>query len=199
MDKHRYDLEFGTEYVPIDVSDIRVYLPATIVLLLIVSYILFWMGRPYHSETSQIHLWIGDVFSPEVSQHVFDWYSFTHIAHGLCFYAGLSFLFPSWSFGTRLLLSVGIEGSWELVENTDYVIEYYRQNTVSVDYAGDTIINSMMDIISMIAGFLWARFSPTWGSVSLFVALEVWLIYWIRDSFLLNIFMFVYPLEFIRQ
>src|SRR5581483_3192091 len=106
------------------------------------------MGRLWISRSGHIQLWVGTNASSENSQQIADWYSFSHIIHGFFFY-WLTYLISRgrWSIGARLLLAVALESTWEVIENTPYVINYYRTATISLGYTGDTILNSMCDIL----------------------------------------------------
>ena len=135
--------------------------------------------------------------SAENSQHLFDWYTPSHIIHGFLFYWLLWFA-SRWvklSFGTRLVLAVAIEASWEVVENTDFVINHYREMTISLDYYGDSVINSVSDILFMVLGFFLAARLPVWLTVVIAVALEVFIGAMIRDNLTLNVLMFLWPLD----
>jgi hypothetical protein len=140
------------------------------------------------------------VQSAENSQHLIDWYTPSHIIHGFIFY-GLLWLLSRWvpmSLGTRLVLAVAIEATWEVIENTDFVINHYRELTISLDYYGDSVINSVTDILFMVLGFFLAWRLPVFLTVVIAVALEVYVGAMIRDNLTLNIIMFVWPLESIR-
>lgn len=168
-------------------------------LVVILIGILALMGRPFFCPCGTLKLWQGDVFSPQVSQHLTDWYTFTHVIHGILLYGGLWWLLPDKSHGHRFIMALAIEGSWEIFENTEFVIDYYRQNTMAVEFYGDTIINSVSDLGAMAVGY-WITFNlPLWGSVGMLVVIEVLLTLIIRDSFFLNVLMFLYPFEFIKS
>src|SRR3989338_3453057 len=131
-------------------------LVAAVLLLALQAGALYLMGQPPFCECGSISLWSGVVLSAENSQQISDWYTFSHIIHGLLFYLGLWFFFPRMPMLWRFALAVGIEVSWEIFENTPMVIEHYRQQALAQGYIGDSILNSISDTIAMILGFLLA-------------------------------------------
>ena len=158
---------------------------------------LYLMGHPLICKCGSVKLWHFDVMSAENSQHLIDWYTPSHLIHGFLFYWGLWLLsrFLPLSFGTRLVLAVALEASWEVIENTDFVINHYREMTVSLDYYGDSVINSVSDVLVMVLGFFMAARLPVWLTVTVAVALELFVGAMIRDNLTLNVLMFLWPLE----
>ncbi len=156
------------------------------------------MGRKLWGVSGVPGLWSGDIWSSHNSQFLFDPYTFTHISHGILLYAIVSIIAPKVPLWMRLVLAVGLEAAWEVFENTDFVINRYRAETVSLNYYGDSIVNSMGDILACVAGFAFAsRFSRA-TTVVLFVALETVLLVWTRDNLTLNIVMLIHPSSVIR-
>jgi len=155
-------------------------------------------GRLWICSCGQVYLWAGDIYTAHNSQHLADPYSFTHVLHGIAFYWLLVLLVRRIDWKWRLTTTVALEGLWEVVENSTYVIERYRDATIALGYEGDTIVNSLSDVGMCVAGFLLCRRFGWMASVAAVVVVEAGLALWIRDGLLLNILMLLYPIEAVR-
>ena len=170
----------------------RVWL-LTLLILGAAAAILLAMGRNPICTCGTVDLWVGTRDSPKTSQMLADWYSLSHIVHGLIFYALLWLVARRLGVGPRFLIALFIEASWEVIENTPMVIDRYRATTAALGYTGDSVINSLSDILMMALGFLLAGKLPPWASVALLVALEILPLFAIRDNLTLNIIALIAP------
>lgn len=165
--------------------------------------ILLAMGRDAICPCGFVELWHGAANDSGTSQHVADWYTPSHVIHGFIFYLG-AWAIGRWrgrplSFGPALALAILVEGAWELVENSPWIIDRYRETTASDLYAGDSVLNSMADIGAMVLGFLIARIAPVWLVVAAAVGMELFTLWLIRDNLTLNVLMILWPLDAIRD
>lgn len=172
---------------------------ATIGVISATVLILFALGRSWWCHCTTPHLWVGNIWSTHNSQHVLDPYAFSHVQHGLILYLLLAVVVPRLSRATRALIALTIECGWEIVENTSWIIDKYRDSTASLDYFGDSIVNSLADIGACGLGFGLAAIIPTTASVTGFIAIEAVMLLAIRDSLLLNVLMLLHPLDAIKQ
>ena len=188
--------------MPADFTSVqrRQLLAAAMVLILVFTVIgLRSLGRLWLCSCGEVYLWAGDINSAHNSQHFFDPYSLTHLLHGLGFFWVLTAVAGRMSAEFRVGLAVLMESVWEVVENTSFVINRYREATIALGYTGDTVLNSVSDIAVCTGGFLLATYMGWRRSIILFAATEIALAVWIRDGLLLNIVMLIHPIEAIRS
>lgn len=171
---------------------------ALVTIVVIATIMLAMQGRVVWCEAGDYWPWSWTVMSRHNSQHVIDPYSFTHILHGVLEFWLIGLVFYKLPLAWRFVFAIFIESAWEVVENTSYIINRYREATLSLDYFGDSIINSLADILACGIGFVIARKLGFWKSFALFIATETILIFTIRDSLILNIIMLIYPLDAIK-
>lgn len=188
--KHLFEINSPADYLPWIVMLTAV---VTAVILLNVE------GRVWWCQAGDYRPWSWDIWSRHNSQHLIDPYSFTHVLHGVLEFWLIGLIFRKVPLAWRLVIAVMIEGSWEVAENSTYVIQRYREATISLDYFGDSIINSISDITCCATGFVIAYKLRFWRSLVLFVVTETALIFWIHDSLVINIIMLIYPIEAIKH
>lgn len=158
---------------------------------------LYLMGQSFIYSGGYVEIWHGVVSDNGNSQHLTDWYTLSHVIHGMLFYAGLSLLFPRISIGTRLMMALAIESGWELFENTDMIINRYREQALAQGYFGDSIVNSLGDMMATIVGFCIAWRTSLFVSIFVILLLEGLALYAIRDSLTLNIIQLIHPIDMI--
>jgi len=167
-------------------------LALAILIVAIQALFLYLMGQPPICECGYVKAWEGKVKSSGNSQHISDWYTFSHIIHGFVFYGFLHLAFPKLSAGYRFVLASGMEAGWEIFENTPVIINHYRQQALAQGYIGDSVLNSFFDTVSMCLGFLFAWRVPVWATIATAIGFELFVAYSIRDNLTLNILNFIY-------
>lgn len=176
----------------------RFVIISTIVIFGVVAVIELWYGRLPFGPDGKFGWWNGNIWSNEDSQRVADVYSFSHIIHGFLFYAFLWLVARKLPLKYRFLAAVIIEAGWELLENSPLIINRYREVTIALGYVGDSILNSLSDIVMMVIGFVIARFSKVWASIVIIIIFELGCLFWVRDNLTLNVLMLVHPVESVR-
>jgi len=171
---------------------------AIVTFFVAVAILLRLEGRLWICACGNLQVWAGKVCSSDNSQHFLDPYSFTHVLHGFLFFWLIAWFAPRLKPSWQLTLAIAIEASWEVFENTDFIINRFRSETAALGYNGDTVVNSFGDILCCLVGFTIARRLGLRRSLILFAALELVLIVWIRDSLLLEILMLVFPINSIK-
>lgn len=153
------------------------------------------MNTPWICPCGEVKLWQGGILNGQTSLHIADWYSPSHAVHGMLFFWLLTAVGRGWSVPVRTLLAAVLEISWEIFENTPWVIQRFRHATAAVDYHGDSIVNSVSDIGFMLLGFYIALKLPLRWGVLLAVALELLAMWAIRDNLMLQILTFIWPID----
>jgi hypothetical protein len=190
----------GVSGSPIIVALCKPYIVvlAVMAMLSIVAMTELRMGREPMCTCGFVSLWHGTIDSQN-SQQISDWYTFTHVLHGIGFYALLFLVARPLPVPVRLLLAVVLEGAWEITENSPFIIDRYRTATVSLDYYGDSVVNSVADVLAMVGGFWLAHRLAILGTVAFVIATELLLAIVIRDNLTLNIIMLIHPIDAVKQ
>ena len=168
-------------------------------ILISMIFLLRAQGRIWWCKLGDYALLTLDAWSVHTSQHLFDPYTLTHVLHGVLFFWLINLLFRRLPFFGQFSLAIFTEATWEVLENSNAVIEHYRQNTASLDYFGDSVFNSTGDVFACAAGFFLACKLGWKRSLAVFLLTEIILLVWIRDGLLLNIIMLIYPLNWIKD
>ena len=171
---------------------------AFLLILALTACVERWMGRLILGPDGRFGFWEGNIWSSENSQRFADPYSFSHLVHGILFYALLWLVARRLPVRCRFLMAVLLEAGWEILENSTIIIQRYREATIALGYSGDSVINSLSDILMMSAAFLFAARVGSWISVAVVVAIEVGCVLWVRDNLTLNILMLVHPIDAVK-
>ena len=176
----------------------KVVIIGLLFVMVIAGGIEIWSGRSLLGPDGRFGLWDGNIWGSENSQRVADAYSFSHIIHGMLFYAFLWLVARKVPMKYRFVIAIIMEAGWELLENSPIIIDRYRAATIAQGYVGDSVLNSVSDIVMAGIGFVVARFSRVWVTVALIILMEVGCLFWIRDNLTLNIVMLAYPIESLK-
>jgi hypothetical protein len=168
-------------------------------VVIIAAAVLLAMGRVPICKCGTVKLWHGTVMSAENSQHLSDWYTFSHVIHGFAFYGAAWLIGRRFPLAWRLAAATALEAGWEILENTDMVINRYREATIALDYYGDSVVNSVSDIAAMMLGFTLASRLPVRATLALTAVMEIGVLLVIRDNLTLNILMLLYPIDEVRR
>jgi hypothetical protein len=172
---------------------------STIVFAFVATAILLQsQGRIWWCLNDSFTPWSSDIWTRHNSQHLFDPYTFTHILHGVLYFWLITLVFKKMPILWQFVLAIFVACGWEILENSKYIIERYRAETISLDYTGDSIANALSDIFSCGVGFYIAYKLKLWWSLGFFLITEIILLFWIRDSLIVNILMLLYPLKSIK-
>lgn len=176
----------------------RFVILSAVAVMAVVAVIEIYLGRSLLGPDGKFGWWDGNIWSSENSQRVADAYSFSHIIHGMLFYGFLSLVARKLPVRYRFVAAIILEAAWEILENSPLIINRYREVTISLGYVGDSVLNSVSDVGMAALGFLIARFSKVWVTISLIVIFELGCLFWVRDNLTLNVIMLVHPVESIR-
>jgi hypothetical protein len=183
----------GISEMSVDRISVQTCVLVSVVFVTLQGAALFALGRPLICECGYVSIWYGNPAGPETSQHLTDWYTYTHVAHGFLFYWLLWLIAPQMPLRVKLALVFGMEALWEITENTPFIVERYRKSALAQGYSGDSIVNSAFDSFATAIGFALARFLPIRLSIAVVVGIELFLTYMIHDNLTLNIIHLIRP------
>ncbi len=179
-------------------TDRSLYLFALLGVPLIAGTLYLW-GQPLICTCGDVKLWIGSVFDSGNSQHIADWYTLSHILHGVLIALLGRLLFPKLRFGVLFLVAIITGIGWEIVEHTDFVLNAFRSTTINAGYHGDSVLNAVADYIWMMGGFFAAYAMRTLHVVGIVAALELSAAFIARDSLALSTLMLLYPVDVVED
>lgn len=166
-----------------------------VVGVLTIGFFLYLWGQPPICTCGQVKLWVGSIFDSGNSQHIADWYTLSHILHGVLIALLGRLVFPKWRFRSILQIAIVTGIMWELVEHTPWVLDAFRGTTINAGYQGDSVLNAMMDYVWMLGGFFAAYSMRIWVVLLIVLVLELSAALIARDSLILSTLMLVYPIE----
>lgn len=176
------------------------WVPGIVAAIIVLTACIEWkMGRSWFGPDGKFGFWESDIWSAECSQRFVDPYSFTHLVHGFLFFGLLWLIARRVPLRYRYLTAVFFETAWEILENSPLIINRYREATMAIGYVGDSILNSMSDILMMSLGFLIASRIPWWASALIVLMLEIGCAFVIRDNLSLDILMLIHPIDAIKK
>ena len=170
----------------------------TVAVLSLTALVEGWLGRSPLGPDGKFGWWDGNIWSSENSQRVADAYSFSHIVHGILFFALLWLVARRLPVSYRFLIAVLLEAGWEVLENSPIIINRYREATIALGYVGDSVLNSCSDVAMMALGFWFASRARIWISVAAVLAMEVFCLLWVRDNLTLNVIMLIHPIDALK-
>ena len=185
--------------IPCFLSRHKWIIGAFIAVLVLTAGIELWMGRSLLGPDGKFGLWEGNIWSNENSQRFADPYSFSHMVHGVLFYAALWLVARKLPVRHRLLIALALEAGWEILENSPFIINRYREATISLGYVGDSVLNSLSDILMMTLGFLFAARVKPKVTLAVILVMEIGCALWVRDNLTLNIIMLIHPVDAIKH
>ena len=177
----------------------RWLIAAALAVPLVVAAAEFAMGRLPFGPDGRMGLWEGNIWSSEQSQRFADPYTFSHLIHGMLFYAILWLVARRTPVRARFIAAIVLEGAWEVLENSPIIINRYREATIALGYVGDSVFNSVSDILFAAIGFLFAWRVRPWVTVAVILAMEIGTALWMRDNLTLNIVMLIHPIDAIKD
>lgn len=137
-----------------------------------------WLGRNLACPCG-IKLWHSVISNYGNSQHLFDWYSMVHVLHGLAYY-WLVTLFDrknKLSIIQKFVIAVFLSCAFEVIENTKWIIAAYRSHYSTFHYTGDSVVNSIGDVISVSIGFWVTTKAKLWMSITFFCVDVILIVY----------------------
>ena len=171
----------------------------TVMAVCSMTAVLYAQGRIWWCKLGDYNPWTSEAWGTHTSQHFLDPYAFTHVLHGVALFWIVSLIFKKQNFAWRFFVVILLESAWEILENSNFIIEKYRENTASLDYFGDSILNSIGDVFVCGIGVFIAEKLKFWRSLVFFLLTEIVLLIWIRDGLILNIIMLIHPIEAVKK